>query len=62
MTEQLVTENIKLDGIAVSPGIVIGKARMVDRSKQKIIYQYLINESEISREVERSSGLKGPLN
>ena len=53
MTEQLVTENIKLDGIAVSPGIVIGKARMVDRSKQKIIYQYLINESEISREVER---------
>ncbi len=53
MTGQLATENIKLDGIAVSPGIVIGKARMVDRSKQKIIYQYLINENEINREVER---------
>ncbi len=53
MTGQLATENIKLDGIAVSPGIVIGKARMIDRSKQKIIYQYLINESEINREVER---------
>lgn len=53
MTEQLTTENVYLSGIAVSPGIVIGKARLVDRSKQKIIYQYLINESEINREVER---------
>ncbi|MGD9158789.1 MAG: phosphoenolpyruvate-utilizing N-terminal domain-containing protein, partial [Desulfobacteraceae bacterium] len=53
MIEQITTENIKLTGIAVSPGIVIGKARLVDRSKQKIIYQYLINESEIHREVER---------
>ena len=53
MTVPLTTENIKLSGIAVSPGIVIGKARIVDRSKQKIIYQYLINESEINREVER---------
>lgn len=42
-----------MKGIAVSPGIVIGKARLVDRSKQKIIYQYLINEKEINREVER---------
>lgn len=53
MIEQDTTENIKLTGIAVSPGIVIGKARLVDRSKQKIIYQYLINESEIHREAER---------
>ena len=53
MKEQETTENIKLTGIAVSPGIVIGKARLVDRSKQKIIYQYLINENEIQREVER---------
>ncbi len=53
MTEQEATENIKLTGIAVSPGIVIGKARLVERSKQKIIYQYLINETEIHREVER---------
>ena len=53
MKEQEATENIKLTGIAVSPGIVIGRARLVDRSKQKIIYQYLINENEIQREVER---------
>ena len=53
MKEQEAAENIKLTGIAVSPGIVIGKARLVDRSKQKIIYQYLINENEIQREVER---------
>jgi len=53
MTDQLTTDNIKLTGIAVSPGIVIGKVRLVDRSKQKIIYQYLINEKEIGREVER---------
>lgn len=53
MIAQDTAENIKLTGIAVSPGIVIGKARLVDRSKQKIIYQYLINENEINREVER---------
>ncbi|MFC1839544.1 phosphoenolpyruvate--protein phosphotransferase [Thermodesulfobacteriota bacterium] len=53
MTDQLITENIKLTGIAVSPGIVIGKARLVDRSKQKIIYQYLINDEEIDKEIER---------
>ena len=53
MKETVETENIKLSGIAVSQGIIIGKARMVDRSKQKIVYQYLINEDEIHREVER---------
>jgi phosphoenolpyruvate-protein phosphotransferase (PTS system enzyme I) len=53
MIKQTPVENNKLTGIAVSPGIVIGKARLVDRSKQKIIYQYLINENEINREVER---------
>ena len=46
------TDNI-IKGIAVSPGIIIGKVRLVDRSKQKIIYQYLINEKEINREVDR---------
>jgi phosphoenolpyruvate-protein phosphotransferase (PTS system enzyme I) len=45
--------NIRLQGIAVSPGIIIGKARLVDRSKQKIVYQYLINEAELTHEVER---------
>ena len=45
--------NHKLTGIAVSPGIIIGKARLVDRSKVKIFYQYLIHEEQINREVER---------
>ena len=45
--------NQKLTGIAVSPGIIIGKARLVDRSKVKIFYQYLIHEEQINREVER---------
>jgi phosphotransferase system enzyme I (PtsI) len=45
-------ENI-LQGIAVSPGIVIGKVRLVDRSRVKILYQYLISEEQVSREVKR---------
>ncbi len=53
MTESTQMENTLMKGIAVSSGIVIGKARLVDRSRQKIIYQYLINEKEINREVER---------
>jgi phosphotransferase system enzyme I (PtsI) len=42
-----------LRGIPVSPGIVIGKARLVDRSRVKILYQYLINEDRVNDEVER---------
>jgi phosphotransferase system enzyme I (PtsI) len=42
-----------LRGIAVSPGIIIGKARLVDRSKVKIFYQYLVNNDQLNREVER---------
>ncbi|MBN2032802.1 MAG: phosphoenolpyruvate--protein phosphotransferase [Deltaproteobacteria bacterium] len=42
-----------LRGIAVSPGIIIGKARLVDRSRVKILYQYLVNEQQVSREVDR---------
>jgi len=48
------TGNIrKLSGIAVSPGVIIGKARVIDRSKVKIFYQYLVNETQINKEVER---------
>lgn len=43
----------KLKGVAASPGIVIGKARHVDRSKVKLFYQYLIQEEQIHEEVER---------
>ena len=47
-------ENIKtLRGIAVSPGIIIGKARIIDRSRVKILYQYLIDEKQVHKEVER---------
>ncbi|MBN2060385.1 MAG: phosphoenolpyruvate--protein phosphotransferase [Deltaproteobacteria bacterium] len=53
MTDNSEILNTRLKGIAVSQGIIIGKARFVDRSKQTIIYQYLINDDEVAREVER---------
>ncbi len=43
----------KLKGIAVSPGIIIGKAHLIDRSRVKILYQYLISEQQVNKEVER---------
>ena len=43
----------QLRGIGVSPGIIIGKAHLVDRSKVKIQYQYIINDKKLGREVER---------
>src|SRR4030042_3437570 len=43
----------KWKGIAGSPGIVIGKARLVDRSRVKILYQYLISEHQVIKEVDR---------
>lgn len=43
----------KIRGIPVSPGIIIGKARLVDRSRVKILYQYLITGDQVNREVER---------
>ena len=53
MTESDVDVRKALRGVAVSPGIVIGKARLVDRSKVKIFYQYLIGDDQLNREVER---------
>lgn len=53
MTESDVDVRKALRGVAVSPGIVIGKARLVDRSKVKIFYQYLIGDDLLKREVER---------
>jgi phosphoenolpyruvate-protein phosphotransferase (PTS system enzyme I) len=44
---------MRLRGIAVSPGIIIGKARLVDRSRVKILYQYLISEESVAKEAER---------
>ena len=59
MTTQTTAKMNILKGIAVSPGIIIGKARLIDRSRVKILYQYLIGEEQVSREVER---LKDALN
>ena len=43
----------KLKGIAVSSGIIIGKAHLIDRSRVKILYQYLISDQQVNKEVER---------
>jgi len=53
MTDNAVQAEKGLKGIAVSPGIIIGKAHLVDRSRVKILYQYLINDDHINQEVER---------
>ncbi len=42
-----------LHGIPVSPGIIIGKAHLVDRNRVKIYYRYLVDEKQVEREVER---------
>ena len=53
MTDHDAAGQKELRGIAVSPGIIIGKAHLVDRSRAKILYQYLVNDDQLSREVER---------
>ncbi|MCF8129654.1 MAG: phosphoenolpyruvate--protein phosphotransferase [Deltaproteobacteria bacterium] len=53
MSEDAVAGETSLKGIAVYPGIVIGKAHLVDRSKVKILYQYLVNPEHLNGEVER---------
>ena len=40
-------------GIPASPGIVIGKAHVVDRSKVKVMYHYLISDDLVDQEVAR---------
>ncbi len=46
-------QEFTLTGIPVSPGIIIGKARVIDRSHVKILYQYLIGDRQVSLEMER---------
>jgi phosphoenolpyruvate-protein phosphotransferase (PTS system enzyme I) len=53
MTVRPDTSGNILKGIPVSPGIILGKAHLVDRSKVKILYQYLIDEKQLNMEVER---------
>ena len=42
-----------LTGVAASPGVAIGKAYVVDRSKVEFLYQNLISEALLDEEVER---------
>ncbi|RLC28397.1 MAG: phosphoenolpyruvate--protein phosphotransferase [Deltaproteobacteria bacterium] len=53
MTNKRAASPKELKGIGVSPGIIIGKAHLVDRSKVKIQYQYIIDDRQLDREVER---------
>ena len=48
-----VKQDTILTGIAASPGVAIGKAFMVDRSKVEFLYQSLISERLIEEEAER---------
>jgi len=53
MTEPRAAAQKGLRGIAISPGIIIGKAHLVDRARAKILYEYVVNDGELSSEVER---------
>ncbi len=55
MTEHVARQR-RLEGIPASPGIIIGKAHLVDKSRVKILYQYLVDEKQLSREVEKFKG------
>ncbi|MBW1849997.1 MAG: phosphoenolpyruvate--protein phosphotransferase [Deltaproteobacteria bacterium] len=50
MTENGDAAPKELSGIGVSPGIIIGKAHLVDRSRVKIRYQYIINDKQLKKE------------
>ncbi len=50
---EFIDKDSVLTGVAASPGVVIGKAYIVDRSKVDIVYQYLIDESFIGQEIDR---------
>lgn len=46
-------KEFKLTGIPASSGIIIGKARVIDMSRVKILYQYLISDQQVNLEAER---------
>ncbi len=56
MTQHHIGAQRRLEGIPASPGIIIGKAHLVGKSRVKILYQYLIDERQLNREVERFKG------
>ncbi len=46
-------ETKQLQGIGVSSGVIIGKAHLVDRSKVKFTYKYILDEKHLKQEVDR---------
>ncbi|MBW2004250.1 MAG: phosphoenolpyruvate--protein phosphotransferase [Deltaproteobacteria bacterium] len=44
---------MKIKGFPVSPGITIGKAHHLDRSRTTVLYRELINKKEVEREIDR---------
>ncbi len=52
MTELPSKSTRQLQGIGVSPGIIIGKAHLVDRSKAKFAYQYILDEEQLHQEAQ----------
>ncbi|MFP3912520.1 MAG: phosphoenolpyruvate--protein phosphotransferase [Desulfobacteraceae bacterium] len=53
MTSDSTAEERRLRGVPVYPGVVIGKAHLVDRSRVKIMYQYLVNDDRVQKEARR---------
>lgn len=53
MNKDVLAGEKALKGIAVYPGIVFGRAHLVDRSNVKIMYQYLVNKEDLDKEVDR---------
>lgn len=45
--------NKVLNGNPVSPGIAIGKALHIDRSRIKVVYEYLMNDGQVQSEIDR---------
>jgi phosphoenolpyruvate-protein phosphotransferase (PTS system enzyme I) len=47
------TSNTILKGIGASGGVAMGRAYLLDRSRVKVLYQYLLDENQIEPEMER---------
>jgi phosphotransferase system enzyme I (PtsI) len=45
--------NALFKGVGASGGVAIGQAYLVDRSRVKVVYQYLLDPSQIEPEIER---------
>jgi phosphoenolpyruvate-protein phosphotransferase (PTS system enzyme I) len=47
------SQNVLMKGFGASGGVAIGQAYLVDRSRVKVIYQYLLDSSQIEPEMDR---------